>query len=145
VFSVALSVSGDIFAWGSNNNGQMGLGTETASDSSNRSSSKATQLNLPTKVELGRENASGQVKQVLAGDCHVLAADDAGIYAWGQGQILEEDSKSEKYFLDVICNQPVQIEAEIENEMYYQIDRSEEELLADESRDGPASAGQRTR
>lgn len=60
----------------------------------------------------------------MAGDCHVLALDDESVYAWGQGQILEEDSKNDKFYQDVICNQPIQIEAGLENEMFYQVDRA---------------------
>lgn len=87
VFSVALSCNGEVYAWGSNNNGQMAATTNNASsDSSIQTSSvQISQLNLPTKIDLERDSSHGIIKQVLAGDCHVFVIDDGCIYAWGQG------------------------------------------------------------
>lgn len=62
VFSVALSVSGDVYAWGSNNNGQMALSTGTGSESSNSTSNKPSQLDFPTKMEIERENPHGAIR-----------------------------------------------------------------------------------
>lgn len=91
VFSVALSVSGDVFAWGSNKSGQMGQGPETSSSSSTHSR-QPLPVRTPTQVLIEFDSQPKKVSQILAGDCHVLAADTEGsIFAWGQGQILEDD------------------------------------------------------
>jgi hypothetical protein len=50
----------------------------------------------------------------------VLAKDENNVYAWGQGQILEDKS-----FHDVICNQPVTLEPELVNEMKFDLPKSE--------------------
>ena len=67
----------------------MGVGTENSIDS--RSQKGLSQFDLPTKIEIERENEGSKIIQILAGDCHVLVKDETHTYAWGQGQIIENN------------------------------------------------------
>ena len=71
------------------------------SQSSFESGKAPKQYEVPTKVDLERENDS-KIIQLLAGDCHVIVKDQESMYAWGQGSIIEDNQ-----IQDVICNQPV--------------------------------------
>ena len=71
-FSLALGSDGNIYAWGSNSNGQLGDGT-------------TTQKTIPVKVKppVGKPTSFTYV-QVSAGGDHSLAlGSDGNIYAWG--------------------------------------------------------------
>ncbi|HMY00893.1 MAG TPA: hypothetical protein PKC44_14065, partial [Agitococcus sp.] len=72
-FSIALTSAGEVWTWGTNNFGQLGLGNNNSQTS-------------PTKITV-----LSNVVQIAAGHSHALAMDYAGrIYAWGrntEGQI----------------------------------------------------------
>jgi alpha-tubulin suppressor-like RCC1 family protein len=57
VFSVVLTEQGEIYAWGSNNNGQMGTGEPGMMDSMD-SEGAPKQVNLPMKICIEREKPS---------------------------------------------------------------------------------------
>ena len=123
VFSLALTEQGDVFVWGSNNNGQMGnVSQDINSSQQSFDSAKApTQFDLPVKLHV----ASQKIENALCGDCHVIVQTEkndkgkARFYAWGQGQIVEQIKGSEGEYSDVICNQPIMINSELENKMIY--------------------------
>lgn len=56
VFSVALTSSGEVYAWGSNNNGQIGIGESPDSEGSIDSEGTQKQMMLPTLVDIGVED-----------------------------------------------------------------------------------------
>lgn len=121
VFSVALTEDGAVFSWGSNNNGQMATHSSMEINA-NESEELPTQVERPIKIEFDDQI---RVEEIIAGDCHVIVKvrmeqdQKPCFYAWGQGQILENGDKDEEFrtFQDVICNQPVQIDDLIQNEM----------------------------
>jgi oligopeptide transport system substrate-binding protein len=67
--SMALDDNGDVYTWGANSYGQLGLG-----DTKNRS--------VPSKVTLPK--GASEVKSIAAGGHHSMALDKAGnLYTWG--------------------------------------------------------------
>jgi len=70
-FSLAVSIEGNLFAWGSNDCKQLGLGSDAPVEVQN-----------PTLVR-----AVGGVMEVSCGNEHVVARDRAGwVYSWGNGE-----------------------------------------------------------
>ncbi|MGI8411580.1 MAG: RCC1 domain-containing protein [Solirubrobacteraceae bacterium] len=70
-FSVALSASGQLYAWGYNRHGELGDGTTTDS-------------NVPVAVSAGDIPPGTKITQIAAGDRHSLALSSTGqLYAWG--------------------------------------------------------------
>lgn len=71
-FCLALSVDGQIYTWGHNNYGQLGLGKF----------SQKLKVNVPTKVNLGNK----KIKQIFAGEDHCACiTEDGEGYIWGYG------------------------------------------------------------
>jgi len=71
VHALALDQEGRLWAWGQNNNGQLGLG-----DSTNR--------NIPTLVPLAGLSGVTSFDTIIAGGSHTLAFDQQGrLWAWG--------------------------------------------------------------
>ena len=70
--NLALSMDGKVYAWGDNNNGQLGDGTTNNS-------------NVPVAVKTNGTDMDGKtIVQVSAGDEHTIALDTEGnIYEWG--------------------------------------------------------------
>ena len=69
--TLALDSEGQVYAWGNNNQGQLGNGTNTRS-------------NAPVKISAGNIPAGRKIVQVSAGREHSFALDDAGqVYSWG--------------------------------------------------------------
>ena len=67
--ALALTESGEVYAWGRNNYGQLGIGNKTDRD-------------VPTLVS-GAWNGN-KIISIAAGDNHSLAMDDAfNVYSWG--------------------------------------------------------------
>lgn len=85
VFSLALSTEGQVYSWGSNTNGQIGV---------DQSSNKQKYCEVPQKVQIthaGAKNDALKVVDILAGDCHALVMTaDSRVYGWGQGTLIEE-------------------------------------------------------
>ena len=88
MFSIALAHNSDVYVWGSNNNGQMGGCAPGQPGQDNVATKNETPIKLPVD---GRA-----IKNILCGDCHVIVetepthTEKSKIYAWGQGQIIEE-------------------------------------------------------
>ena len=119
MFSVALTASGEIYAWGSNNNGQIGQGGDDSEASEDK---KSKQMDMPTLVQIEvEENETKRFSQILAGDCHVLVKDETCIRAWGQGNIVDAVADGENQYQDVICNQPLNLDIEIINKMVFEL------------------------
>ena len=98
VFSLALSTEGQVYSWGSNTNGQIGV---------DQSSKK---YEVPQKVQI-----KPKVVDILAGDCHALVMTaDNRVFGWGQGTLVEEGE-------EIVCGQPVEISAGVINEMVYEV------------------------
>ena len=72
IHNLALSMDGKVYAWGDNNNGQLGDGTTNNS-------------NVPVAVKTNGTDMDGKtIVQVSAGDEHTIALDTEGnIYEWG--------------------------------------------------------------
>ena len=72
IHNLALSMDGKVYAWGDNNNGQLGDGTTNNS-------------NVPVAVKTNGTDMDGKtIVQVSAGDEHAIALDTEGnIYEWG--------------------------------------------------------------
>jgi len=73
--TIALDVGGNVWAWGSNFLGQLGIGTFGPDD-----------LEItPVKVKgLSGEGYLSNIKVIIAGDAHSIALDNNGnVYAWG--------------------------------------------------------------
>ena len=92
--SLALDSEGQIYAWGSNDYGQLGNGDTTDS-------------NTPVKVDTSGVLAGKTISQISAGGIHSLALDSEGqIYAWGYnyyGQLGNGDTTD--------SNTPVKVDA----------------------------------
>ncbi len=82
-YSLALNSSGEIYAWGENQNGRLGIGSQTDQDT-------------PVKLD-----DISNVKAISAGAGHVLALlSDGDVYAWGDnsyGQLGIGDVVREKH------------------------------------------------
>ncbi|MET3290435.1 UNVERIFIED_CONTAM: uncharacterized protein YjdB/alpha-tubulin suppressor-like RCC1 family protein [Brevibacillus sp. OAP136] len=87
-FSVALTASGDVYTWGRNDQGQLGLGN-------------TTQTNVPKKVP-----GLGEVKEIAAGNSHVLAR--GGILSPVTGVTLDKTKVS------VQVNESLQLTATVQ-------------------------------
>jgi len=75
--SLALSSTGKVYAWGYNNYGQLGDGTNTESD-------------VPVAVSAGAIGPGTTIAQVAAGGFHSLALSSTGqLYAWGESEYGE--------------------------------------------------------
>ena len=78
--SAALSASGEVYTWGADNYGQLGLGQG------------ARYINHPTRIRTLR---NVPIVQIACGQYHMLALSAAGeVYAWGQG--LQGQTANEK-------------------------------------------------
>jgi alpha-tubulin suppressor-like RCC1 family protein len=78
-FTLALESTGDVWAWGMNNFGQLGRGNSTATDSTvvRISGGNITDSALTSAVK---------IVAISAGSAHSLALDSVGkVYAWGSG------------------------------------------------------------
>ncbi len=75
---LALDMQGQVWAWGANSAGQLGVGSLTASV-------------MPVLIKLPR-----RIRQIAAGDTHSFAVDErGGLWAWGSnnfGQLGDSDS-----------------------------------------------------
>ncbi|QKG51407.1 hypothetical protein GKZ67_00910 [Hymenobacter sp. BRD67] len=70
-YSLALAADGTAYAWGANNNGQLGIGTTTSSST-------------PVAVSQGAMPTGTRLVQIAAGNYHAVAlAADGTVYAWG--------------------------------------------------------------
>ncbi len=77
-FSLALTSTGKVYAWGSNAKGQLGNGTTTTSKVPVQVKQRSGAADSYTYTELGN------IDQIAAGGSHALAIDGAGkIWAWG--------------------------------------------------------------
>ena len=76
--SLAIDEAGQIYAWGSNHFGQIGIGNRGVN------STEGHPVNISREGDLS--GSSGRIVAISAGYWHSLAIDDAGqIYAWGFG------------------------------------------------------------
>lgn len=90
-FSLLLSVDGDVYAWGQNNCGQLGLSLEAS-----------RKVNVITPTRIPREKFGGEkISQIATGEYTAYAVTESGkLYAWGdtyEGQLCdgETDGDSE--------------------------------------------------
>lgn len=73
--TIALAADGTLYAWGSNEIGQLGDGNPGTTGS---------YVRLPVKVDMSGELAGKRIVQIAAGEYHSLAlADNGRVYAWG--------------------------------------------------------------
>lgn len=91
-FNLALDASGGVWAWGANEQGQLGLGAQTP----------ASQYTA-VRLSQGAAGLPTNIKMVAAGGLHALAlTDDGKVYAWGfatSGQIGEGSNRVGNYAL----------------------------------------------
>ncbi len=79
----ALTIRGDVYCWGGNQHGQLGDGTRLASSG-------------PINVTTLRNEPLTAMKALGTGTRHTCAADDTGLFCWGDGRMddLEKSSPS---------------------------------------------------
>lgn len=84
--SVALDDKGQVWSWGRNNVGQLGIGNR---------------INKTTPVKVNTNHIGKQIIQLEAGDYHTLALDiDGNVWVWGNntyGQLGNGDNGSDKF------------------------------------------------
>eukprot|EP00924_Labyrinthula_sp_SR-Ha-C_P002577 maker-scaffold_13-snap-gene-0.44-mRNA-1 protein AED:0.00 eAED:0.00 QI:65/1/1/1/1/1/2/79/426 len=83
-FNLALDVNGVVYAWGSNDQSQLGLGQGFSVD-------MFSMENLPRPVEFNFEGSdSKRIIEIAAGEHHSIAITDAGeVYSWGMKLWME--------------------------------------------------------
>lgn len=85
-FSLALTNSGNVYAWGANNYGELGSGA-----TGNGMPGTAADTNAPIQVlGVGGVGFLSDVTQITAGDGHSVALTAGGVFAWGansEGQL----------------------------------------------------------
>ncbi|XP_064619706.1 uncharacterized protein LOC135483104 isoform X2 [Lineus longissimus] len=77
--SVALSVSKNVFSWGSNSDGQLGHGE------------KVRFVSTPCKVQ--NEQLMGNVAFIACGDLYTSAITDGSLYMWGKSSYVIDDGR----------------------------------------------------
>lgn len=91
-FSVALQVSGKVYAWGENTQNQLGDGTDK---------SKAS----PVAVQFGGDSTMLGIRDISASDTHVLMVTESmEVMSWGgneHGQLgsMNKDNRSKAYYV----------------------------------------------
>jgi len=82
-FSVALTENGEIYSWGSNSGGRLGI-----------NNSNGLSYFLPQKIFIPNKE---KIKQISVGYDHVLAlTENGGVYTWGNGKLKLEKLKFDK-------------------------------------------------
>ncbi|MCL2444671.1 IPT/TIG domain-containing protein [Candidatus Saccharibacteria bacterium] len=94
-YTLVLDSEGNIFAWGQNNNGQLGNNTNISS-------------NVPVEVDMTGVLAGRDIVQIVAGGSHSLALDSEGrMFAWGSNSSGELGNGTFSFFGS---NVPVEVD-----------------------------------
>ena len=94
-FAVAVTNTGDVYTWGANDYGQLGVGPTTTS-------SPTVDYNTPQHVTFSGLASGEKVVRVAAGDDFAVALTDAGhVYVWGdnrKGQLGNGQNNTNGYY-----------------------------------------------